>query len=112
MECVSVCGTWQHRYYGCTLSIPFRMLVISAQLPHGATAVVLDIQWTGGRGSTFGDGGSLNLAPAYAKFAGAPTGSFSGDFLRWDGEWRDCGERRNCGGPRTLSIKCLPSRVA
>ena len=52
-----------------------RTLVISAQLLLSSPAAT---QWVGGFGSTFGDGGSLNLAPAYAgcehDFVGGDTG--------------------------------------
>jgi hypothetical protein len=58
-------GNTESHYDG-TLSITLRTLVTSIGL--GSMAVVApSIQRVGGFGSTFGDGGSLNLAPAYAK---------------------------------------------
>lgn len=54
------------RHYDWTLSITFRTFVISAQLFHNPELDSAFIQCTGGFGSTLGDGGSLNFAPAYA----------------------------------------------
>jgi len=61
--------------------MPFKTQVISAQLeliPELIADPESRNQWVGGLGSTLGDGGSLNFAPAYARLV---TGDRDGEAL-------------------------------
>ena len=56
--------SWSDYAWAATLSSVFNWLAMSLQFPDSICPNV--IQWDGGFGSNSGDGGSLNLAPAYA----------------------------------------------